>query len=181
VAESYGAGQTIRRCGSVTLPTSGTSMRWSCRSRGSNTGCGAPSMPMATSSMLFVQSRRNKKAALRLIRKLLKSQGVVPRVMVTDKLRSYSAAKAEFMPGVEHRSHKGLNNRAENSHLPVRRRERRMIGFKSARQCQGFVSIHSQIGNLVLLHRKHLTAANHRQLRAHAISTWQEVALSIAA
>jgi putative transposase len=101
--------------------------------------------------------------------------------MVTDKLRSFSAAKAEFMPGVEHRSHKGLSDRAENSHLPLRRRERRMIGFKSARQCQRFVSTHSQIANLFLLHRKHLTAANHRQLRAHAISTWQEVALSIAA
>jgi len=129
----------------------------------------------------LVQSRRNKKAALRLIHKLLKSQGVAPRVMVTDKLRSYSAAKAELMPGVEHRSHKGLNNRAENSHLPLRRRERRMTGFKSARQCQRFGSTHGQIANLFLLHRKRLTAASHRQLRAHAISTWQEVALSIAA
>uniref|UniRef100_UPI003A858566 IS6 family transposase n=1 Tax=Ciceribacter azotifigens TaxID=2069303 RepID=UPI003A858566 len=66
----------------------------------------------------LLQSRRNRKAALRLMRKLLKSQGITPRVMVTDKLRSYEAAKREIMPGVEHRSHKGLNNRAENSHLP---------------------------------------------------------------
>jgi putative transposase len=70
---------------------------------------------------LMLQSRRNKAAALRLMRKLLKDQGIAPRVMVTDKLRSYSAAKAELMPSVEHRSHKGLNNRAENSHLAVRR------------------------------------------------------------
>jgi len=66
---------------------------------------------------------------------LLKDQGTVPRVMVTDKRRSCSAAKAELMPGVERRSHKGLSNRAENPHLPVRRRELRMICFKSERQC----------------------------------------------
>ncbi len=101
----------------------------------------------------LLQSRRNKKAALRLMRKLLKSQGVAPRVLVTDKLRSYSAAKAELIPGVEHRSHKGLNNRAENSHLPLRRREKLMTRFKSARQCQRFVSTHGQIANLFHLHR----------------------------
>ena len=115
------------------------------------------------------------------MRKLLKGQGVTPRVMVTDKLRSYSAAKAELIPGVEHRSHKALNNRAENSHLPLRRRERRMMRFKSARQCQRFVSTHGQIANLFHLHRSHLTAADHRQLRAHAIRTWREIALSVAA
>ncbi len=70
----------------------------------------------------LLQSRRNKATALRLMRKLLKGQGTAPRVMVTDKLRSYSAAKADLMPGVEHRSHKGLNNRVENSHLAIRRR-----------------------------------------------------------
>ncbi|NSZ66176.1 IS6 family transposase (plasmid) [Agrobacterium tumefaciens] len=129
----------------------------------------------------LLQSRRNKRAALRLIRKLLKGQGTSPRVVVTDKLRSYSAAKAELMPGVEYRLHKGLNNRAENSHLPVRRRERRMMRFKSARQCQRFVSTHGQIANLFLLHRKHLSSADHRQLRSNAISTWREIALSIEA
>lgn len=127
----------------------------------------------------LLQSRRNKKAALRLMRKLLRSQGVTPRVMVTDKLRSYSAAKAELIPGAEHRSHKGLNNRAENSHLAVRRRERGIMRFKSARQCQRFVSIHGPVTNLFHLHRKHLTAADHRA--AHAISTWREIALPISA
>ncbi|MDH0127186.1 IS6 family transposase [Brucella intermedia GD04153] len=129
----------------------------------------------------LLQNRRNKRAALRLMRKLLKGQGISPRVVVTDKLRSYSAAKAELMPGVEHRSHKGLNNRAENSHLPVRRRERRMMRFKSARQCQRFVSAHGQIANLFLLHRKHLSAADHRKLRSHAIATWRDIAMSISA
>jgi putative transposase len=75
---------------------------------------------------VLVQSRRNTKAAKRLMRKLLKGQGQSPRVMITDKLRSYRAAKRDIMPGVEHRSHKGLNNRAENSHQPTRRRERIM-------------------------------------------------------
>ncbi|MVA49138.1 IS6 family transposase, partial [Agrobacterium vitis] len=75
---------------------------------------------------VLVQSRRNAKAAKRLMRKLVKAQGRAPRVMITDKIRSYGAAKREVMPGVEHRSHKGLNNRAENSHQPVRRRERIM-------------------------------------------------------
>lgn len=126
----------------------------------------------------LLQSRRNKRAALRLMRKLLKVQGTAPRVMIPDKLRSYSAATAELMPGVEHRSHKGLNNRAENSLLPVRRRERRMMRFKSARQCQHFVSTHGQIANLFLLHRKHLTAAGHRKLRAHAATSWRDIALA---
>ena len=129
----------------------------------------------------LLQSRRNRKAALRLMRKLLRAQGITPRVMITDKLRSYSAAKAELIPGVEHRSHKGLNNRAENSHLHVRRREKRMMRFKSARQCQRFVSTHGQIANLFLLHRKHLTATDLRQLRAHAITAWREIAMLIEA
>src|SRR3712207_6105003 len=73
---------------------------------------------------VLVQSRRDKPAAKRLLRKLLKRQCRAPRVMVTDKLGSYGAAKKELMPGIEHRRHKGLNNRAENSHQPTRRRDR---------------------------------------------------------
>jgi putative transposase len=78
------------------------------------------------------------------MRKLLKGQVRSPRVIITDKLRTYGAAKREIMPGVEHRSHKGLNNRAENSHQPIRRRER-IKRYKSARQLQRFVSIHDPI------------------------------------
>src|ERR1700759_4332078 len=80
---------------------------------------------------ILVQSRRDKRAAKRLLRKLLKKQKRPPRVMITDKLASYGAAKGEVMPSVEHRKHKGLNNRAENSHRPTRRRERQMKRFKS--------------------------------------------------
>ncbi|GAC1394127.1 MAG: hypothetical protein NVS4B11_23250 [Ktedonobacteraceae bacterium] len=82
---------------------------------------------------ILVQSRRNKKAAKRFFRKLLKGLQHVPRVIITDTLRSSGAAKREILPGGEHRQHKGLNNRAENSHQPTRLREKKMRKFKSAR------------------------------------------------
>ena len=97
---------------------------------------------------ILVQSRRDKAAAKRLLRKLLKKQMRPPRVMITDKLASYGAVKREIMPGVEHRQHKGLNNRAENSHQPTRRRERQMKRYKSARHAQRFLSAHDGINNL---------------------------------
>ena len=77
---------------------------------------------------ILVQRRRNKRAAKKFLRKLLKGLTYVPRVIVTDKLKSYGAAKREILPGVEHRQHRYLNNRAENSHQPIRQRERRMQG-----------------------------------------------------
>jgi len=82
---------------------------------------------------ILVQSRRNKKAATRFFRKLLKERQSAPRVIILAKLKSYGAAKREILPGVEHRQHKRLNNRAENSHQPTRRREKKMCRFKSAR------------------------------------------------
>jgi putative transposase len=124
----------------------------------------------------LVQSRRDKKAAKRLLRKLLKKQRRAPRVMVTDKLRSYGAAKREIMPGVEHRQHKGLNNRAENSHQPTRRRERQMKRFKSARHVQRFVSIHDPIANLFHFPRNQLTATDYRAARAQAFEDWAGIA-----
>jgi putative transposase len=100
--------------------------------------------------------------------------------MITDKLASYSAAKAELMPGVEHRQHKGLNNRAENSHQPTRRRERQMKRFKSARQAQRFLSAHGQINNLFHLRRDHVTASEYRIARARAFEVWADIS-SVAA
>ena len=123
----------------------------------------------------LVQSRRDKKAARRLFRKLLKKQGRAPRVLITDKLRSYAAAKREIMPGVEHRQHKGLNNRAENSHQPTRRRERIMKRFKSPRQVQRFLSIHDQIANVFLRRSSQDTAAKFRIARDQAFTTWAEI------
>jgi putative transposase len=124
---------------------------------------------------VLVQSRRDKKAAKRLLRKLLKRQCRAPRVMITDKLGSYGAAKKEIMPGVEHRQHKGLNNRAENSHQPTRRRERQMKRFKSARHAQRFLSAHDQINNLFLLPRHRISATDYRADRARAFETWHDV------
>ena len=124
---------------------------------------------------VLVQSRRDRRAAKRLLRKLLKKQGWAPRVMITDKLASYAAAKREVMRGVEHRRHKGLNNRAENSHQPTRRRERQMKRFKSAGQAQRFLSAHDPINNLFHLRRDHVTAAQHRTARAQAFATWAEI------
>lgn len=125
---------------------------------------------------VLVQSRRNTKAAKRLMRKLLAGQVRSPRVMITDKLRSHSAAKRDIMPGVEHRSHKGLNNRAENSHQPIRRRERIMKRFKSARQLERFVSIHDPIANLFHIPRHDIPSAHPRKLRATAMQMWSEIA-----
>jgi putative transposase len=124
---------------------------------------------------VLVQSRRDKKAAKRLLRKLLKRQCRAPRVMITDKLGSYGAAKREILPGVEHRQHKGLNNRAENSHQPTRRRERQMKRFKSARHAQRFLSAHDQINNLFLLPRHRMTATDYRAERTRAFQAWHDV------
>jgi putative transposase len=95
--------------------------------------------------------------------------------MITDKLASYGAAKREVMPGIEHRHQKGLNNRAENSHQPTRRRERQMKQFKSARQAQRFLSAHDQINNLFHLRRDHVTAAEHRTRKSQTFQVWAEI------
>jgi putative transposase len=124
---------------------------------------------------VLMQSRRNKAAAARLLRKLLKKQTRPPRLMITDKLASYGAAKRDLIPGVERRQHKGLNNRAENSHQPTRRRERIMKRFKSARQAQRFLSAHDGINNLFNLHRDNLQANQYRMARTQAFQTWTEI------
>jgi putative transposase len=123
---------------------------------------------------ILIQSRRNAKAAKRLLRKLLKKQRMAPRVMITDKLASYAAAKREIMPDVEHRQHKGLNNRAENSHQPTRRRERIMKRFKSAGQAQRFLSVHDQVANLFRL-SANSNAAERREARSQAFTAWAEM------
>ena len=89
---------------------------------------------------ILVQRRRDKKAAKKFFRKLLKGLRYVPRVLITDKLRSYSAAKDDVLPGVEHCQDMWQNNRAENSHQPTRLRERVMRRFKSAGHAQRFLS-----------------------------------------
>ncbi len=124
---------------------------------------------------ILVQSRRDARAAKRLLCKLLKRQCRPPRVMVTDKLASYGAAKRAVMPSVEHRKHKGLNNRAENSHQPTRRRERQMKCFKSPGQAQRFLSAHDGINNLFHLRRHQVPATQYRAARTEAFQLWAEV------
>jgi putative transposase len=124
---------------------------------------------------ILVQSKRSAKAARRFFRKLLKNLQCLPRVMVTDKLRSYAAAKREVMPGVEHRQSRYLNNRAEASHQPTRRRERQMQRFKSARHVQRFLSTHSRIRNLFQLRRHRLSAHAYRTARDAAFRAWRDV------
>ncbi len=124
---------------------------------------------------ILVQSRRDTQAAKRLLRKLLKRQCRAPRVMITDKLASYGAAKRQVMPSVEHRKHKGLNNRAENSHQPTRQRERQMKRFKSPGQAQRFLSAHDAINNLFLLRRHQVPAVQYRAARTQAFQVWAEV------
>jgi len=123
---------------------------------------------------ILVQSRRNKRAASRFFRKLFKAFGE-PRVIVTDKLRSYGAALKELAPGIEHRSHKGLNNRSEGSHRPTRRREKIMGRFKSPRQAQRFLSVHDQVQNVFRPRRHTLSAASYRQARADAHWIWGDI------
>jgi putative transposase len=106
----------------------------------------------------IVQTRRDTKAAKRLLKRLLTEQGCPPRRMITDKLGSYAAAQRQIMPAVEHRSHKGLNNRAENSHLSLRRRERAMQGFRSPGGLQRFTVVFSAVRNLFVPPRSRRSA-----------------------
>src|ERR1700739_2854733 len=109
---------------------------------------------------ILVQERRDANAAKRLVRRLLKGLQYVPRVIVTDKLRSYGVAQRQLLPSVEHRQSRYLNNRAENSHRPTRRRERQMQRFKSSPQARRFLSAHAFIyGHFHP--RRHRMAADH--------------------
>jgi len=123
----------------------------------------------------IVQNRRNTKAAKRLLTRLLKKQGVAPKRMVTDKLRSYGAARRQVMPNVEHRSHKGLNNRAENAHVPLRKRERTMQGIRSPGALQRFVSIFSALRNLFVPPCSKRTALATHIHRLQAMAEWKAV------
>jgi putative transposase len=124
---------------------------------------------------ILVQSRRDKHAAKKFFRKLLKGLEYVPRVIITDKLASYAAAKKEIMSSVEHRQHKGLNNRAENSHQPTRQRERTMRRFKSPGHAQRFLSAFGPISDHFRPRRHHLSASEYRALLQERFETWNEI------
>src|SRR5471032_405676 len=117
---------------------------------------------------VLVQSRRDRHAALRLMRKLLRKHGRARRVLITDKLKSYAAANRDLGLSGKHRQHKGMNNRAENSHQPTRVREKMMRRFKSARHLQRLASVHDQVTNLLMACRYHTEAKQNRALPTHA-------------
>ena len=123
---------------------------------------------------VLVQPKRDKHAALKLMRKLLKKYGFVPETFVTDDLRSYSAAARDLGMERRHRTGRWRNNRAENSHQPTRRRECKMQRFKSAGSAQRFLSTHAAVYNTFNTQRLLTSASTHRAFRAAAMSTWRE-------
>ena len=124
---------------------------------------------------ILLQKRKDKRAAKRFFRKLLKGQRQVPIDITTDKLASYGAAKREVMPSVAHCTKKYANNRAELSLQHTREQERQMRGFKSDGHAQRFLAVHGQVHNLFRLARHLLRAVNYRVLRSRAFADWREV------
>ena len=122
---------------------------------------------------ILLQRRRNKRAALRLMRKLLRKQGFVPKLLTTDKLGSYGAAFRQLRLACPHEQGLRKNNRAENSHQPVRRRERKMQRFKSAASVQRFLSIHAAVHNNFNLQCHLVSRSTLRTFRAEATAQWE--------
>ena len=122
---------------------------------------------------VLVQTRRNKPAALRLMRKLLKKYGFMPDKLVTDDLRSYGAAASSLGIAKRHERGRWRNNRAENSHQPTRRRERKMQGFKSVGSAQRFLSVHAAAYNTFNVQRHLASARTHRAFRVSAMNMWR--------
>jgi putative transposase len=123
---------------------------------------------------ILVQERRNEAAAVAFLRRVLATAGGEPRVIVTDKLASYVPAVRRVLPTAEHRRHKRLNNRAENSHVPVRKRERVLRRVKSAEQAQRFLEPFSAVRNHFRPRRHRLSAHQYRQIMQHRFRTWRE-------
>jgi putative transposase len=124
---------------------------------------------------ILVQARRDKAAAAKFLRKCRKGLTDVPRVVSTDKLASDGAARGESSPGVAHRRHKGLNNRAENAHQPTRERARRMRRFKDPGHAQRFLAAYGPIATHFRPRRHRLTADAYRQTRSERFATWRAV------
>ena len=128
---------------------------------------------------VLVQSRRDSRAALRLMRKLLRKQGFVPKLLVTDKLRSYGSAFRQLQLTCPHEQGLRKNNRAENSHQPVPRRERKIQRFKSAGSAQRFLSMHAAVHNTFNLERHLVSRSTLRIVRAEAASEWRDAVAAV--
>src|ERR687897_1450608 len=122
---------------------------------------------------LLVQPKRDTAAALRLMRKLLRKQGYAPDELVTDKLGSYGAARRELRLSCRHEQGLRKNNRAENSHQPVRRRERKQQRFKSEGSAQRFLSMHALVHDTFNIQRHFIFRRTLRLFRAEAVQAWQ--------
>ena len=129
---------------------------------------------------VLVQTRRNKRAALKLMRKLLKKYGFAPDKLVTDDLISYAAAARDLGIAKRHERGRWRNNRAENSHQPTRRRECKMQGFKSVGSAKRFLSVHAAAHSNFNVQRHLTSARTHRAFRASAMQTWREVVAAAA-
>jgi putative transposase len=127
---------------------------------------------------ILLQPRRDKAAALKLMRRLLRKHGYAPSVLVTDKLLSYGAARRELGLSAHHEQGLRKNNRAENSHQVVRRRERKMQGFKSPGSAQQFLSIHSAVHNTFNLQRHPISRRTLRLFRAEATDLWHTATIA---
>ena len=125
-----------------------------------------------------MQPRRDKAAALRLMRKLLKKQGFAPKVLVTDKLRSYGAAGRELRLSAHHEQGLCKHNRAENSHQMVRRRERKMQRFKSAGSAQRFLALHAAVHNTFNVQRHLISRRTLRLLQAESMHQWHAATMA---
>ena len=128
---------------------------------------------------MLVQGRRNCRAALRLMRKLLKKQGFAPKLLVTDKLRSYSAAFQHLGLSCHHEQGLRQNNRAENSHQVVRRRERKLQRFKSPGSAQRFLSMHAAVHNTFNLQRHLISRSTLRIFRSDAAAQWRSATAAV--
>ncbi len=128
---------------------------------------------------VLVQARRDKGAALRLMRKLLRKQGHTPDTLVTDRLGSYAAAARELHLSAKHVRSKSANNRAEGSHVPIRRREWKMQSFRRPGPTQRFLSLHAAVANTFSICRHLVSASNHRLLRAEAFVAWHEAVAQV--
>jgi putative transposase len=129
---------------------------------------------------ILVQAKRDRVAVERFFCYLIHSAGTLPHTVVTDRLRSYSAALPRVLPNVRHQRGHWHNNRAENSHQPTRERERRMRRFKSPEQAQQFLSVHSAIASHFRPRRHRLTAARYRAMRQQQFRFWNTTTESTA-
>jgi putative transposase len=125
---------------------------------------------------VYLQNRRDGKAAKRIFKWLLRKYGAAPREIVTDKLRSYGVAHRELLPEALHNTQQYANNRAELSHQPTRVRERGMRRLKSMEQAQRFLGAHAAVHNLFNIGRHLVSAENYRYFRLRAFAFWEKAA-----